>query len=282
MGAEVWAFVFFTESDISREDTLVFKDRDSAIRRLSGAGRITNVITLALDSSTLGGSVALISARQVLGCISGDSTQAHSERLPSDMLTLLATHKTALTEVNLFAVCVGPGSFTGLRVGLATMKGMALVNRRRIVPISTLEALAHAGLNSTDPQSAPALIVPWMNARRGEVFASVYAVDEQRGLVELEQPRVGAPAAVLDAWSHRLTQSPVMFTGDGLEHGDSVIKAHVKANVLLDENLPPLAPIIGILAEDIGDQKAVSPHSVTPLYLRRPDAELARERRRAE
>ena len=282
VGAEVEAFVFFAESDISREDTLVSEDRDTDITRLSGDRRITNVITLALDSSTPGGSVALVSRGQVLGCVPGDATEAHSERLPNDVLTLLATHKIALREVNLFAVCVGPGSFTGLRVGLATIKGMALASRRRIVPISTLEALAHAGLNSTHPQSVPELIVPWMNAQRGEVFASVYAVDEQRGIVELEQPRVGTPEAILDGWSHRLTQTPVIFVGDGLENRDSIINAHVKANVLFGQNLPPLAPIIGILAENLGVQKAIPPHSVIPFYLRRPYAELAPERRRAE
>lgn len=258
------------------------EDRDSDITRLSGTGRITTVITLALDSSTLGGSVALVSEGQVIGCVSGDATQAHSERLPNDVVTLLETHKTALTEVDLFAACVGPGSFTGLRVGLATIKGMALVNGRRVVPISTLEALAYAGLKSTDQQSVPALVVPWMNAHRGEVFASVYAVDDQRELSELEKPRVDTPTAILDAWSQRFTRAPVLFVGDGLEHSDGLINASLEVNVLLSQNLPPLAPIIGILAENVGVEEAMQPHSVTPFYVRRPDAVLARERRRAE
>jgi len=282
VGAEVEVFVLFAESAISREDTLVSEDRDSDRTRLTGAGRVTKVITLALDSSTLGGSVALVSAGQVLGCKTGDATQPHSERLPDDVLTLLVTHKITLTEVDLFAVCVGPGSFTGLRVGLATIKAMALVNRRRIVPISTLEARAHVGLRSMESQSPPALIVPWMNAHRGEVFASVYAVHEQRRLVELEQPRVGTPAALLDKWSHRLTEPPILFTGDGLEHGANIINTHVKGSLFLGQNLPPLAPIIAILAEKLGVQNAMPPHSVTPFYLRRPYAELAREKRRAQ
>ncbi len=225
--------------------------------------------------------MALVSGGRVIGCLSGESTEAHSERLPGDVLTLLAQHSTALTEIDLFAVCVGPGSFTGLRVGLATVKGLALVSGRRIVPISTLKAVAHAGFDSAEPHSRPSVIVPWMNGHRGEVFASVYAVEDGT-LVELEEARVGTPEIILNGWSHRLRQPPIMFVGDGLVEDDAIITAYLKGNVLLIPELPPLAPIIGILAESFGFDKALPAHSVTPLYVRRPDAELAREQRRTE
>ncbi len=279
MGPDVEAFVLFGESDISREDTLVFEDRDSNRASLSETRRRTDLITLALDTSTRGGSVALISGGQVIGCLSGDSTEAHSERLPGDVLTLLAQHSTALREIELFAVCVGPGSFTGLRVGLATVKGFALVSGRKVVPISSLEAVAHAGFDSTERESTPSVIVPWMNGQRGEVFASIYAVDDGT-LVELEEPRVGTPEAILKSWSHRLRQPNIMFVGDGLVEDDAAITAHLKSNVVLSPKLPPLAPIIGILAEALGVDEALPAHSVAPLYVRRPDAELAREQRR--
>ena len=239
------------------------------------------MITLALDTSTRGGSVALISGGLVMGCLSGDATASHSERLPTDVVTLLERHETALTEVDLFAACIGPGSFTGLRVGLATIKGLALVNGKKIVPVSTLHALAYAGLDSTTPLSTPEIIVPWMNGQRGEVFSSIYAVKD-RELIELEQPRVGTPEIILDVWSHRLTRSPVMFVGDGPVDSDDIADIRLKSHVLTIPNPPPLAPIIGILAETLGVDRALPAHLVTPFYLRRPDAELARERRGAE
>ena len=99
-----------------------------------------------------------------MGCLSGDATASHSERLPTDVVTLLERHDTALTEVDLFSACIGPGSFTGLRVGLATIKGLALVNGKKIVPVSTLHALAYTAVNSRDHRS----LDEWPT--RGSVF----------------------------------------------------------------------------------------------------------------
>ena len=165
------------------------------------------MIILALDTTTRAGSVALMSADTLLGWSSGDPDRTHGERLPGDLLRLLATHGTSLHDVDLFAVCAGPGSFTGLRVGLATVQGLALATGRRVVPIPTLEALAHAGLeHQPSGGQRPALIVPWMDAHRREVFAAVYQIDggvltEYRpaavGAADVFAPRMGTRPHVI-------------------------------------------------------------------------------------
>src|SRR3954453_22694664 len=95
---------------------------------------------LALDTTTQAGSVALVEDGGVVLERAGDPTHPHAERLPRDILDLLAAAGCRTAEVDLFAVASGPGSFTGLRIGIATVQGLAFVHRRRIAAISALEA----------------------------------------------------------------------------------------------------------------------------------------------
>ena len=237
------------------------------------------MIILALDTTSRAGSVALLSANTLLGWSSGDADRTHGERLPGDLLTLLATHGTSLHDVALFAVCAGPGSFTGLRVGLATIQGLALATGRRVVPIPTLEALAQAGLERQPSGGLrPALVVPWMNAHRQEVFAAVYQIDGGV-LSEYRPAAVGAAEVLLREWAPVLTSSHVLFVGDAVEQTQGAIANLVGQDAATLPAMPPLAPTVARLASARADA-ATSPHDVRPVYVRRPDAELARERRR--
>src|SRR6266699_7278496 len=110
---------------------------------------------LALDTTTAAGSVALVEADRVVDQRRGDPSRMHAQRLPGDLIALLRQQPLAASDVDLFAVASGPGSFTGLRIGIATMQGLALVGRRPLIGISALDALAH--LASSD--CAPGTIV---------------------------------------------------------------------------------------------------------------------------
>src|SRR6478735_6594289 len=105
---------------------------------------------LALDSTTRDASVAWLDVDATDGAVTlvderlGDSARTHAERLPSELIDLLAAHEVSLADVDLFAVASGPGSFTGLRIGIATMQGLAFVSRKRVAPVSALRALAEA------------------------------------------------------------------------------------------------------------------------------------------
>lgn len=237
------------------------------------------MITLALDTATRTGSVALASDDTLVGWSSGDPERTHGERLPGDLLACLSSHTTSLADVELFAVCTGPGSFTGLRVGLATMQGFALAAGRPLVGVPTLEALAHAGLRQ-EATGDPGLVIPWMDAQRGETFAAVYHVVNNTVSTEF-QPAAAAPAQVLlEALAPALRGARVLFVGDAVEHTRTAIREIIGTDAMLMVSMPPLAPVVALLAHAKA-AVAVGPHAIRPVYVRRPDAELARERRRS-
>src|SRR2546430_14337769 len=99
------------------------------------------MLVLALDTTTRRGSVALLRDRILLDCEIGDAELTYGERLPADLMRLLERHRLSVRDIDLFAVAAGPGSFTGLRIGIACMQGLALANGRQLAGASTLDAL---------------------------------------------------------------------------------------------------------------------------------------------
>src|SRR5438034_8845785 len=115
---------------------------------------------LALDTTTPAGSVALVAedgetaedrVMRVMDVRRGDPARTHAERLPAEILAVLDAHGLAVADVDVFAVASGPGSFTGLRIGIATIQGLAFVHRRRVVGVSALEALAQIAAAARPP-----------------------------------------------------------------------------------------------------------------------------------
>lgn len=222
-----------------------------------------------------------MSGNELLGWLSGDPERTHGERLPGDVLRLLSAHGTSLHDVEVFAVCSGPGSFTGLRIGLATIQGFALATGRPVMTVPTLEALAYAGLERQPPEvNRPNWIVPWMDAHRGEVFGAIYRVGHDGMMTECYSPVVGSSAALLEEWVQVLEQSQVLFVGNAVERSRVGIVDSLGAEVRLDPSMPPLAPTVAVLAQAKGRDNVLLPYAIRPVYVRRPDAELARERRR--
>src|SRR5436190_13277009 len=99
---------------------------------------------LALDTTTRAGSAAFVVDHRIVDQRAGDGTRTHALRLPEEIVTLAAANQCALSDIDLYAVATGPGSFTGLRIGIATIQGLALVHGRLVVGVPALEALAHA------------------------------------------------------------------------------------------------------------------------------------------
>lgn len=244
------------------------------------------MLVLALDTSTAAGSVALVRDTVLLGCSSGDAARTHGERLPGELTALLAAHDCPASAVDVYAVCCGPGSFTGLRVGLATIQALALVNQRRVVTVPTLEAVARAA-STAKFGAAPPVIGAWMNAHRGEVFAALYEAPEAGGgggsvpaavgpLVEVAPPVVAAPEVVAEEWRNLLQADGrrVAVIGDAVEPARALLERELDCAGLLAGTVPPLAPIAARLAAQ--GRTAVGPHAARPVYVRRPDAELAR------
>jgi tRNA threonylcarbamoyladenosine biosynthesis protein TsaB len=228
------------------------------------------VIILALDTTTKGGSIAVVHDGVVRVEHEGDPEITYGQRLPSELETVLDEAGMAIESVDLFAVAAGPGSFTGLRVGIATIQGLAMARGKRVVAVSALEALARAATN------VDRRIAAWMDAQRGEVFAAMYAPDGRDLLIP---PVAAVPRAVLTAWADAPDLSQSIFIGDGaIRHRDTLHEVFGAAAAVIAP--PPLAGFIGQIAFD-SPGRADLPHAIVPIYVRKSDAELARARRTA-
>jgi tRNA threonylcarbamoyladenosine biosynthesis protein TsaB len=238
------------------------------------------MLSLSLDTTTRPGSVALVSDGQIIDERRGDPSHTHAECLPGALLAVLGAHGLTAGSIDVFAVAAGPGSFTGLRVGIATMQGLALVSGRPIAGVSTLEALGQVG--SMDRRPAETVGV-WVDARRRDVFAALYRVTAAplfapERLTSIDGPIVGSPSAVLARWSGELKRSPVCWIGDGAAAYADIIAAAIRPAII--EPVPALAGVIGRMAIVRALRgEAVHPAAVHPLYVRRPDAEIDREKR---
>lgn len=222
------------------------------------------MLVLSLDTTTRAGSVAVVRGDEVLSEIVGDAARTHGERLPRDLERALAIAAVTMRDIELLTVMAGPGSFTGLRVGIAAMQGLATAMGLRIVAASALDALASVGANDRHPVAA------WVDAQRGEVFAALYDPTGERTIVAATS---ASPAQTLDAWGSAVS-AQTRFVGDGaVRYGDVIRERFGSSTTILEP--PPLAPIIGrMAARDPG--RGVAPHAVIPIYIRKPDAELAR------
>jgi tRNA threonylcarbamoyladenosine biosynthesis protein TsaB len=238
-----------------------------------------SVVILALDTSSAGGSAAAIRVdgdRTLVIETAGDEARTHGERLPVELMAVLREAGATIEDVDRLAVVVGPGSFTGLRVGIATIQGLALARQVQVVPVSTFEALAW---HARGPLGrAGGAIATWVDAHRGEVFATLFAPD---GRTVLAPATSLTPDATLEAWRDALAPfARVQFVGSGAVRYPDVIRERLGAQAEIEAAAPMLAAAIGRIAA-AEPERAVRPHALVPLYVRRPDAELVRDRRQA-
>jgi tRNA threonylcarbamoyladenosine biosynthesis protein TsaB len=232
---------------------------------------------LALDTTTRAGSVALVEDDRIVDERAGDGSRTHALRLPGELLAVLDAARLTAADVDVFAVAAGPGSFTGLRIGIATMQGLALVTGRRIVAVSALEVLAH--IASTDrPEGA--LIGAWMDAHRLDVFSATYRICDRppfdlSRLEEVDPPQVGRAGTILARWVDE-RRLPSVIVGDGaLLYADAI--GHLSEATAA----PTLAGAIGRLAVSHARQgRTLAPAAIQPFYIRRPDVEITREQDR--
>jgi len=238
------------------------------------------MLLLSLDTTTRAASCAVARDGVVLNEEPIDPTRQLALQLPGALRDILDLSAIALEEVDAFAVATGPGSFTGLRIGIATIQGLALATGKPVVAVSALEALAQSA-----GRAPGTLIAAWMDARRREVFAALYRVVDAppfspERLVEVEGPTAGDPAATLARWGSHLRGASVTFVGDGAALYAEAIADHRPMPWDVVPEPPLLAGVIGRMAvvrAQRGD--TIDPAAVHPLYVRRPDVEVERERK---
>lgn len=239
------------------------------------------MVVLALETATRAGSVA-VWVDGVCHAQAGDPARTHGERLPGELLDLLRAQGLTTDDVDLLAVVSGPGSFTGLRVGIATMQGLALASSRPVVAVPTLEALVIAW-RLRQPQ-ASTIVATCLDGQRGDVFFGLYAVEPGEGgqtpsPVQLVPPSVGRPDEAAALLASRLGGRPCVLIGSGAEKYAPVLSRGLTGATLepVSETLAGAAARLAAARPDAG----VMPHALVPFYVRRPDAVIARDRHRA-
>jgi len=227
---------------------------------------------LALETVTPAGSVALADGELVVATRAGDPSRPHVTRLPGDLLELLQSEGRTLASLDRLAVCLGPGGFTGLRIGIAAVQGLSTATGLLVAGVSALDALAAAAA-ARSPR--PSSVAVWLEGGRGEVFAARYIVQGER-LQPVGEPVAAPPQSVLEQWRDK-PPMPMTWIGEGMRRYAPLIRAtpDVRHADLLDPT-PLIAPWVATLSARL---PAGRPHALQPVYVRRPDAELARARR---
>ena len=220
-------------------------------------------LILSVETATLAGSVALVRGEEILAAVAGDAKISHSNTLLHDTDRLLREAQVSLPEIDLFAVATGPGSFTGLRIGIATVKALAAILDRPCAGVPTLQAVALAA----GPSQRTVALLP---AGRGEVFAQRFSTTDNGFVTPLDQPAHISPQKLSEKYA---SLENVLWSGEGAIANKSLIEQNRRWQI---------APQVSILATHVArlalikfhEQRLERPDALQAIYVRPSDAEL--------
>lgn len=232
-------------------------------RAEAGIGK--NGIVLAVDTTTPAGGVALLRGTRLLTEINRDSPATFSERLLPSIEFALCANGLKIQDVEGFAVAAGPGSFTGIRIGLSTIKSFAYASGKPVAAVSTLSALAH---KLRYPPNR--LICPFLDAKKSEIYAALFEYRENI-LQEIIPQGAYSPDAFLSCLpAHRI----IHFIGSGVDIHRFLLFQYFKDKARLSRRSSFIAYEVGLIGyEMLRQKKGVDIHHVEPIYLRRSQAE---------
>jgi tRNA threonylcarbamoyladenosine biosynthesis protein TsaB len=228
---------------------------------------------LGVDSSGMVASAAIVEDDILVAEYSVNFKKTHSETLLPMIDEIVRMTETELSELDAIAVAAGPGSFTGLRIGAATVKGLGLALDKVIVPVPTCEALAYNIWNFDG------VVCPIMDARRNQVYTGVYDTHDFNVIMAQNASSLEDLIAYLDE-NYAGTDVTVCFTGDGVpvyrELIDSSLKArHVYAPAHINRQRGAAVASLGMKYFAEGRFESAADHK--PVYLRKSQAERERE-----
>jgi tRNA threonylcarbamoyladenosine biosynthesis protein TsaB len=235
-------------------------------------------LILSFNTATMGGSVCLVRGEQVLASRFGDPSVSHSSSLLADIDSTLQAASVSLRDVDLLAAAAGPGSFTGLRIGVASIKALSLALRRPCFGIPTLHAVAHGAGTS----NATVAVLP---AGRGEVFAQLFSVSSAGAVTARDEPGHLQPTAMLEryglipnlswvgvgAWAQRETIE-AYATSKGIQFSTSRTAGDGWALLPGEDNLA--LDIAALAWQRFQNGELESAGSLQAIYVRPSDAEL--------
>lgn len=231
----------------------------------------TEMKILAIDSSGAVASVAVLDDTTLVGEISLNNSLTHSQSLLPMIDQVLEMTGTKGTELDCLAIAAGPGSFTGLRIGASTIKGLAMVWNKPIAAVPTVDALAYNYFGASQ------LVCPILDARRGQVYGGLYEFVE--GRMQVLIPQVCTELTGLSEEINAFSR-PVIFLGDGVEAN----RKHLPELIRVPYTLAPAhlskqrAGSVAMLALRYAQEgKLKDAAEFVPEYLRKSQAEREKE-----
>ena len=229
------------------------------------------MLILAFESSARAASVALVEDGRLISQYSQCSGLTHSRTLLPMAEDMLKNAELSLDKVDLFAVAHGPGSFTGIRIGVSTVKGLAWAADKPCVGVSTLEAMAWHGL------AAGGLVCPVMDARRSQVYNALFQVENGRP-VRLCEDRPIALSQLAEEL--RTLNAPAFLIGDGAELAEKYLREQAIPCTVAPENLR-WQSAWGVAMAAM-DKTPCNADALLPVYLRLSQADRERQNRLAK
>jgi len=226
---------------------------------------------LAVDSATPVAGVALLHDGTLLKEEFTNYKKTHSETLMPMIHRVLQECDCTMTEVDALAVTTGPGSFTGLRIGLALVKGLALATGISVVGVNTLEVMAH---NIYDSE---ALVCPLLNARKGEVYCGFYQVEGRP--VSLAEMRACSPAEFCEQALSILAASEatkIILLGDGYLPYQELFREQLGDKAIMAPShlmLPRASTLADLAVERVSRGEFEDVFGLRPVYIRLSEAE---------
>jgi len=221
---------------------------------------------LALSTTSTSGSIAIYKEDKISYISYLDIRVTHSERLMPQIDFGLKQSKLDISEINLVTLANGPGSFTGIRIGLATAKGICMANQIPLMPINTLELLAY---NFYKPK-LPILAI--IDAKMNEVYTALYSTEHK----ELIKPQ----NADLVEFLTKIDQQVIIVGDGGIKFSEIIDNSNIKYEIAFPhQNIPLASTLISIvLQRSIPEYNFDSIADLEPFYLRKSQAEILKER----
>lgn len=228
---------------------------------------------LGIDSSGLVASAAIADEKNIIAEFTVNNKQTHSQTLLPMIEKVVDMSGIELEQIDAIAIAAGPGSFTGLRIGSATAKGIGLALKKPVVSVPTLEGLAYR-VSVFD-----GIICPIMDARRNQVYTGIYKMDKGNFVCLSEQKAVDIHEIMEELEKY---DEKVIFLGDGVEVQRETIEKEFKkeycfAPIHLSKQSAAAVAVLGDIYFNQGKAEDAAEHK--PIYLRKSQAEREREER---
>ena len=229
---------------------------------------------LAIDSSGLVATVAIVEDNNLIAEYTIHHKKTHSQTLMPMMEEVKQMVELELNTIDAIAVASGPGSFTGLRIGAATAKGLAMGLNKPIIEVPTLEGMAYQMYGSQ------ALVCPIMDARRNQVYTGLYQFEEGENGYGMETLKEGCACDIMECIEVvNSFEQPVIFLGDGVPVFESMIREHATVPVYFapaHRRLQSAASVGALAMEFAKEGRFVEAKDHAPDYFRVSQAERER------